>query len=117
MFAFIKVSVESSLLTSKDVQKNRDTNVKTKVQITKADRSRVEELTPAVMNGKIAKIFQQDGNLTINKRTSNREPNSNKSKRMQDYSFSKVRRCEEHRNGYRKSKKQCRRNFQRTGRI
>ena len=75
-------SVESSVLTPKDVQKNRDTNVKTKVQITKADRSRVEELTPAVMNGKIAKIFQQDGNLTINKRTSNREPNSNKSKKM-----------------------------------
>ena len=75
-------SVESSVLTPKDVQKSRDTNVKTKVQITKADRSRVEELTPAVMNGKIAKIFQQDGNLTINKRTSNREPNSNKSKKM-----------------------------------
>ena len=82
MFAFIKVSVESSVLTPKDVQKNRDTNVKTKVQITKADQSRVEELTPAVRNGKIAKNFQQDGNLTINKRTSNREPNSNKSKRM-----------------------------------
>ena len=82
MFAFVKVSVESSLLTSKDVQKNRDTNVKTKVQITKADQSRVEQLTPAVRNGKIAKNFPQDGNATINKRTSNREPDSNKNKRM-----------------------------------
>ena len=70
MFAFIKVSVESSVLTPKDVQKNRDTNVKTKVQITMADQSRVEELTPAVRNGKIVKNFQQDGNATINKRTS-----------------------------------------------
>ena len=33
-------SVESSVLTPKDVQKSRDTNVKTKVQITKADQSR-----------------------------------------------------------------------------
>ena len=32
-------SVESSVLTPKDVQKNRDTNVKTKVQITTADQS------------------------------------------------------------------------------
>ena len=39
MFAFIKVSVESSVLTPKDVQKNRDMNVKTKVQITMADQS------------------------------------------------------------------------------
>ena len=82
MFAFFKGSVESSVLTAKDVQKNGDMNVKTRVQIPKADQSRVEELTPAVRNGKLAKNFQQDGNATINKRTSNREPNSHKSKRM-----------------------------------
>ena len=29
----------------------------------------MEELTPAVRNGKIAKNFPQDGNATINKRT------------------------------------------------
>ena len=57
-------------------------SVKTKVQITKADQSRVKELTLAVRNGKIAKNFQQDGKAIINKRTSNREPHSNKSKRM-----------------------------------
>ena len=82
MFAFIKVSVESLVLTPKDVQKNDDTNVETKVQITKADQSRVKELALAVRNGKIAKNFQQDGKAIINKRTSNREPDSNKSKRM-----------------------------------
>ena len=30
-------------------------------------QSRVEELTPAMRNGKIAKNFQQDGNATITK--------------------------------------------------
>ena len=39
MFALIKVSIETSVLTPKDVQKNGDTNVKTKVQITKADKA------------------------------------------------------------------------------
>ena len=42
MFAFIKVSVESLVLTPKDVQKNEDMNVETKVQITKVDQSRVD---------------------------------------------------------------------------
>ena len=93
MFAFFKGSVESSVLTAEDVQKNGDMNVKTRVQIPKPDQSRVEQLTPAVRNGKIAKNFQWDGNATIIKRTY-REPNLNKSKRMYDYSFSKVWRCE-----------------------
>ena len=40
---FFKGSVESSVLTAEDVQKNGDMNVKTRVQIPKADQSTVEE--------------------------------------------------------------------------